>query len=199
MARGNRTLEIGTGLFVLLGFAALAFLTTQLPGSGLQISTGPPSYTVTAEFDDIGGLKVGAPVTMAGVRIGAVNAIAIDPADYRARVTLDIEKRYAQIPDDSSASIDTAGLLGANYIAVAAGSSDKFLHAGSEINFTQSALVLENIVNKFFANSASAGSGGSGSGGSGSGASGAPGAGNSGSSGSGANSAGRPETPPSGH
>ncbi|HEX4052143.1 MAG TPA: outer membrane lipid asymmetry maintenance protein MlaD [Steroidobacteraceae bacterium] len=193
MARSNHTLEIGTGLFVLLGFAALAFLTTQLPGSGLQISGGAPSYSVTAEFDDIGGLKVGAPVTMAGVRIGKVAVIGIDPADYRARVTLGIEKRYAQIPDDSDAAINTAGLLGANYIAVTAGSSDKFLHAGSEISFTQSALVLENIVNKFFANSAS---GGSSSSGSGSGASGAPGATSSGASGGGANGAERPKSPP---
>src|SRR6185312_1251014 len=135
MARGNRTLEIGTGLFVLLGFAALAFLTTQLPGSGLQITGGAPSYTVAAEFDDIGGLKVGAPVTMAGVRIGQVNSIGIDAADYRARVTLGIQNRYAQIPEDSNAAINTAGLLGANYIAVTAGSSDKFRHAGSEISF----------------------------------------------------------------
>jgi phospholipid/cholesterol/gamma-HCH transport system substrate-binding protein len=194
MASGNRTLEIGTGLFVLLGFAALAFLTTQLPGSGLQITGGAPSYTVSAEFDDIGGLKVGAPVTMAGVRIGKVNTIGIDPADYRAKVTLGIEKHYAQIPDDSNAAINTAGLLGANYIAVTAGSSDKFLRAGSEISFTQSALVLENIVNKFFANSASGGSSAGSSSGSGSG-------GNAGSGASGANGAERPETPPpsSGH
>lgn len=188
MARGNRTLEIGTGLFVLLGFCALAFLTTQLPGSGLQISGGAPSYAVTAEFDDIGGLKVGAPVTMAGVHIGKVDTIAIDPADYRARVTLGIENRYGQIPDDSNAAIQTAGLLGANYIAITAGASDKYLHAGSEISFTQSALVLENIVNKFFANTAS----GSGSaGGSGGGSGGASGSGSSG-----AGSGAQPETPP---
>ncbi len=169
MASGNRTLEIGTGLFVLLGFAALAFLTTQLPGSGLQLSGGVPSYTVSAEFDDIGGLKVGAPVTMAGVRIGQVNAIGIDPADYRAKVTFGIENRYAQIPDDSNAAIQTAGLLGANYLAITAGASEQFLHTNSQIAFTQSALVLENIVNKLFANAASsAGSGGGGSGGSGS-------------------------------
>lgn len=182
MARGNRTLEIGTGLFVLLGFCALAFLTTQLPGSGLQISGGAPSYAVTAEFDDIGGLKVGAPVTMAGVHIGKVDTIAIDPADYRARVTLGIENRYGQIPDDSNAAIQTAGLLGANYIAITAGASDKYLHAGSEISFTQSALVLENIVNKFFANTASGSGGGSG--------------GASGSGSSGAGSGAQPETPP---
>jgi phospholipid/cholesterol/gamma-HCH transport system substrate-binding protein len=116
-------------------------------------------------------------------------------------VTLAIENRYAQIPDDSSASINTAGLLGANYIAVGAGSSDKYLHAGSEINFTQGALVLESIINKFFANSASGGSGGGGSGGSsGGGGSGASaGSGNSGASGSGANGPERPETAPKGH
>jgi phospholipid/cholesterol/gamma-HCH transport system substrate-binding protein len=196
MARGNHTLEIGTGLFVLLGFCALAFLTTQLPGSGLQLSGGAPSYTVSAEFDDIGGLKVGAPITMAGVRIGQVNSIAIDPADYRARVTMSIENRYAQVPDDSNAAIQTAGLLGANYIAVTAGSSDKYLHRGSEISFTQSALVLENIVNKFFAKTASGDSDGGGSSNSnGSGSSG-PGAA-SGASGHGDKAADRPETPPS--
>jgi len=198
MASGNRTLEIGTGLFVLLGFAALAFLTTQLPGSGLQLSGGTPSYTVRAEFDDVGGLKVGAPVTMAGVRIGQVNSIAIDPADFRARVMLGIEQRYAQIPDDSNAAIQTAGLLGANYIAITAGSSDKFLHAGSEISFTQSALVLENIVNKFFANSAS-NSGSSGSGSSPSGGAGA-GSGTAGSGTAGSGTAGSSKPPgPSAH
>ncbi|MGH8256409.1 MAG: outer membrane lipid asymmetry maintenance protein MlaD, partial [Steroidobacteraceae bacterium] len=167
MAQANRSFEIGTGLFVLLGFAALGFLTTQLPGSGLQLTGGVPSYAVTAQFDDIGGLKVGAPVTMAGVSIGRVNAIGIDPSDYRATVTLGIQSHYAQIPDDSNAAIQTAGLLGANYVAVTAGASPTFLHAGSQIAFTQSALVLENLINKFFANSASnSNSGSSGSSGS---------------------------------
>ena len=160
MAQSNRPLEIGTGLFVLLGFAALAFLTTQLPGSGLQLSSREQSYTVTAQFDDIGGLKVGAPVTMAGVRIGQVNSISIDPSDYRAAVTLGIEYRYSRIPDDSNAAIQTSGLLGANYIGITAGSSDTFLHQGSQMPFTQSALVLENLINKFFANTASGGSSG---------------------------------------
>src|SRR5215469_16450413 len=102
MAQSNRPLEIGTGLFVVLGFAALAYLTTQLPGSGLQLSGRAQSYTVTAEFDDIGGLKVGAPVTMAGVRIGQVASINIDPSDYRAVVALGIDRRYSRIPDDSN-------------------------------------------------------------------------------------------------
>jgi len=162
MAQSNRPLELGTGLFVVLGFAALAFLTTQLPGSGLHVSAREQSYTVTAQFDDIGGLKVGAPVTMAGVRIGQVNSIGIDPSDYRAQVTFGIERRYSRIPDDSNAAIQTSGLLGANYIGITAGASEAFLHQGSQIPFTQSALVLENLINKFFANSAGGSSSSSG-------------------------------------
>ena len=190
MAQSNRPLEIGTGLFVVLGFAALAFLTTQLPGSGLQLKSRLQSYTVSAEFDDIGGLKVGAPVTMAGVRIGQVSSIGIDPMDYRAVVTLGIEHRYNRIPDDSNAAIQTSGLLGANYIGITAGASDAFLRQGSQIPFTQSALVLENLINKFFANTASGGSGGSsGSSGSGNGGSGNGGNSSGGTGAGGGNSA----------
>jgi len=157
--RQTRAIELGTGLFVVLGFAALAFLTTQLPGSGLHLSSRQQGYTVTAQFDDIGGLKVGAPVTMAGVRIGQVDTISIDPSAYRAMVSFGIERRYNRIPDDSNAAIQTSGLLGANYIGITAGSSDTFLRQGSQMPFTQSALVLENLINKFFANTASSGSG----------------------------------------
>lgn len=162
MAQTNRSIEVGTGLFVLLGFAALGFLTTQLPGNGLHLAGAAASYTVTAEFDNVGGLKVGAPVSMAGVQIGEVTSIAIDPNDYRATVRLAIQNHYADLPDDSNAGIQTSGLLGANYVAISAGASDKFLRQGSQIAFTQSALVLENIVNKFFANSVSGGSSGGG-------------------------------------
>jgi len=149
--RANRTLEIGTGLFVLLGFAALVFLTTQLPSSGLKLSSSKAGYRVTAEFDNIGELKSGAPVTMAGVRIGEVEGISIDPQDYRARVALRIDPQYNQIPDDSDASIDTEGLLGGQYVAIGAGGSEMYLKNGSQIQFTQSAVVLENLVNKLFA------------------------------------------------
>src|SRR5215475_5616061 len=114
--RANRTLEIGTGLFVLLGFAALFFLTTQLPSSGLKLSGAKSGYHVTAEFDNIGDLKVGSPVTMAGVRIGEVDSIRFDPKSYRAKVGLRIDKQYNAIPDDSFASIQTQGLLGGKYI-----------------------------------------------------------------------------------
>lgn len=154
MPRANRTLELGTGLFVLLGFAALAFLTTQLPGSGLKLQGATAGYTVTAKFDNIGDLKVGAPVTMAGVRIGRVTSVGFDSGDYKALVKLRIDKSYAQIPDDSDASIQTAGLLGAKYVGIGAGGSSTFLAEGSEITFTQSAIVLESLVNKLFASMA---------------------------------------------
>lgn len=155
--RTNPTLEIGTGLFVLLGFAALFFLTAQLPANGLKLGRAAPGYSVTAEFDNVGDLKSGAPVTLAGVRIGQVASIRINPQDYRALVTLQIEAKYDQIPDDSDASIDTQGLLGGQYIAIGAGGSPTFLKNGSRIELTQSAIVLENLVNKLFASFASKG------------------------------------------
>ena len=156
--KNNRSLEIGTGLFVLLGFAALAFLTTQLPGTSLKLGSGPATYTVTAKFDNIGDLKPGSPVTMAGVTVGRVESIRFDPKDYKAAVTLHIEQQYSQIPDDSDASIQTAGLLGGKYIGIGPGGSETFLKDGGQIEFTQSAIVLESLVNKFFANMASKGS-----------------------------------------
>jgi len=151
MSANTRTLEIGTGLFVLLGFAALAFLTTQLPSSGLKINSSTASYHVTARFDNVGDLKVGAPVTLAGVRIGRVDSVGIDPAEFKAVVALSIDKRYQQIPDDSDASIQTSGLLGAKYVGLGPGGSPTYLAEGGQIQFTQSALVLENLVNKLFA------------------------------------------------
>ena len=156
--KNTRSLEIGTGLFVLLGFAALAFLTTQLPGTSFKFGNGPPTYAVTAKFDNIGDLKAGSPVTMAGVTIGRVESIRFDPKDYKAAVVLRIENQYSQIPDDSDASIQTAGLLGGKYIGIGPGGSETFLKEGGQIEFTQSAIVLESLVNKFFANMASKGS-----------------------------------------
>jgi phospholipid/cholesterol/gamma-HCH transport system substrate-binding protein len=154
MSNTSRSLEIGTGLFVLLGFAALAFLTTQLPASGMQWHRDGATFQVTAHFDNIGGLKVGAPVTMAGVHIGRVTGVRFDSSDYKALVTMAIDNHYNQIPDDSDAAIQTSGLLGANYVGLGAGGSTTYLANGSQIQFTQSALVLENLVNKFFANMA---------------------------------------------
>jgi phospholipid/cholesterol/gamma-HCH transport system substrate-binding protein len=112
---------------------------------------------VLAKFDNIGDLKPGAPVSMAGVNIGEVESIKFDTHDYKAAVTLRIDKSFAQIPDDSDASIQTQGLLGGKYVGIGPGGSETFLKDGSTIPFTQSAIVLESLVNKFFANMASRG------------------------------------------
>lgn len=157
--RANRTLEIGTGLFVLLGFAALLFLTTQLPANGVKFSGVKAGYHVSAEFDNIGDLKVGAPVTMAGVRVGEVAGIRFDSKDYKAVLSLRIDPQYNQIPDDSFASIETQGLLGGKYVGISAGGLDSYLKEGSRIDQTQSAIVLESLINKFFANYSSKGGG----------------------------------------
>jgi len=149
--KSQRSLEIGTGLFVLLGFAALFYLTTQLPGSGLSLG-GESGYRLTASFDNVGDLKAGSPVSMAGVRIGRVETIGFDATHYRAVVTLRIDPQFDRIPDDSDASIQTQGLLGGKYVGIGAGGSDVFLRDGGRIEFTQSAIVLESLINKFFAN-----------------------------------------------
>lgn len=162
--KNSRSLEIGTGLFVLLGFGALAFLTTQLPGTSLNLGGSDKGFAVTAKFDNIGDLKPGSPVTMAGVRIGRVESIRIDPADFRAEAVLRLEDQYQQIPDDSDAGIQTAGLLGGKYVGLNPGGSETFLKQGSHIEITQSAIVLENLVNKFFANMANRGPDSSGGG-----------------------------------
>ena len=156
--RANRTLEIGTGLFVLLGFAALLFLTTQLPASGLKFGAPKAGYHVSAEFA-IGDLKVGAPVTMAGVRVGEVEGIRFDSKDYKAVVGLRVDPQYNQIPEDSYASIQTQGLLGGKYIGISPGGLDSYLKDGSRIEQTQSAIVLESLINKFFASYSSKGGG----------------------------------------
>src|ERR1700757_2015805 len=156
--QNNRTLEIGTGLFVLLGFAALLFLTTQLPASGVKFGGQKAGYHVSAEFDNIGDLKVGSPVTMAGVRVGEVEGIHYDSKAYKAVVSLRIDPQYNQIPEDSFASIQTQGLLGGKYIGISPGGLDSYLKDGSRIEQTQSAIVIESLINKFFANYASKGS-----------------------------------------
>ena len=147
----NRSLEIGTGLFVLLGFAALGFLTTQLPGTRVGLGQDAGTYRVTAHFDNVGDLKTGAPVTMSGVKVGRVATVGYDDREYKAVVSLAINKDFDRIPDDSWANIETAGLLGAKYVGIDAGGSETFLADKGQIENTQSAIVLEKLVNKLFA------------------------------------------------
>jgi phospholipid/cholesterol/gamma-HCH transport system substrate-binding protein len=146
----TRSVELGTGLFVVLGFAALFFLTTQTTGS--ENFSGKDTYAVQARFENIGNLKPRAPVSMSGVTIGRVRSVAFDPDQLNAVVTFVIDSRYDQIPDDSDASILTAGLLGSQYLGLQAGGSDAYLENGSEIQFTQSAVVIENLISKYLFN-----------------------------------------------
>jgi phospholipid/cholesterol/gamma-HCH transport system substrate-binding protein len=147
----SRTLSVGTGLFIVLGFAALAFLTTQTTSRGLSFGS-KPHYDVTAKFDNVGDLKVGSPVSMAGVEIGRVVSIEFDPKDYKALVTMRINAKYNQIPSDSDASIYTQGLLGGKFVGLTAGGAETYLKKGDQIDFTQSALVLENLIGQLVAN-----------------------------------------------
>ena len=153
--RSNRGIEIGTGLFVVLGFVSLLFLTTQLPSSGLKLAHTKAGFHISAAFENVGDLKVGSPVTMAGVNLGEVESIRIDWTTYKAVVRMRIDTQYNKIPDDSDASVQTQGLLGGKYVGIGAGGSDTFLKEGSQIALTQSALVLESLINKFFTSQAS--------------------------------------------
>jgi phospholipid/cholesterol/gamma-HCH transport system substrate-binding protein len=149
--RKSQTLNLGTGAFVVLGFAALFFLTTQTTSRGLSF-TSPPHYDVSAKFDNIGDLKVGAPVSMSGVEVGRVISIGLDTTEYKARVVMRINAQFDKIPDDSDASIYTQGLLGGKFVGLSAGASDTFLHDKSQIAVTFPAFVLENLIGQLAAN-----------------------------------------------
>ena len=150
--RKSTTLNLGTGTFVLLGFAALFFLTTQTTSRGITFFTNPPHYELTAKFDNVGDLKVGAPVSMSGVEMGRVTRIAFDSKEYKAVVTMRLDARYTQIPTDSDASIYTQGLLGGKFIGLTAGGAETYLKDKDQIEFTQSAFVLENLIGQVLAN-----------------------------------------------
>ena len=159
--RRSNTLNLGTGAFVVLGFAALFFLTTQTTSRGLTFGS-TPHFDVTAKFDNIGDLRVGAPVSMSGVEIGRVVKIDFDTKEYKAVVRMRLNSKYNQIPTDSDAAIYTQGLLGGKFIGLTAGGAETYLKDQSQIDFTQSAFVLENLIGQFLANFAK-GSGQSGS------------------------------------
>ncbi|MFC3340545.1 outer membrane lipid asymmetry maintenance protein MlaD [Paracandidimonas soli] len=146
--------DFWVGLFVLLGIVALVFL--ALRAGNLSSFSFAPTYQVQAHFDNLGGLKVRAPVKSSGVVVGRVSGIHFDNQTFRAVATLDIETQYT-FPKDSSASILTSGLLGEQYIGLTPGGEDEDLKQGSEISYTQSAVVLEELISKFLYNSADQG------------------------------------------
>jgi len=149
--RKSRSLSVGTGLFILLGFGALFFLTTQTTSHGLAFGS-KPHYDLIAKFDNVGDLKVGSPVSMSGVEIGRVVSIDFDMKVYKAVVKLSISDKYNQIPSDSDASIYTQGLLGGKFIGLTAGGAETYLKNNDQIDFTQSAFVLENLIGQLVAN-----------------------------------------------
>jgi len=151
--RQTRSVEIGTGLFVLLGMTSLFFLTTQTTGG--DDFRADSVYSVEARFENVGSLRERAPVTMSGVTIGRVTDVTFDPDSLEAIVSFVIDAQYDQIPDDSDASILTSGILGSQYVGLQAGGSPMYLDDGSEIMFTQSAIVLENLIGKFLVNAGS--------------------------------------------
>lgn len=139
------------GLFVLLGGVALAFL--ALRAANLSSFSFAQTYALSANFDNIGGLKVRAPVKSAGVVVGRVASISLDDKTYQAVVRLDMEKGF-EFPSDSSAKILTSGLLGEQYIGLEAGGDDTNLANNGTIKYTQSAIVLESLISQFLFNTA---------------------------------------------
>jgi len=140
-------MEILVGAFMAAGFLALFFLAMRV--SNLGAVTVGDGYQITARFQNVGGLKVRAPVSMGGVPLGKVIGIHFDPQTFDAVVTMEIDQKFSQIPDDTYAKIYTAGLLGEQYVGLEPGGSDQNLKAGSELKLTQSALVLEEVIGQF--------------------------------------------------
>jgi phospholipid/cholesterol/gamma-HCH transport system substrate-binding protein len=142
----NQKIDVWVGLFVLLGILAVVFL--ALRAGNLSSFSFAEGYPVQAKFDNIGGLKVRAPVKSAGVVVGRVADIRFDDQTYQAVVTFDLDKSF-EFPADTSASILTSGLLGEQYIGLDAGGDDRMLAAGDSITLTQSAVVLEQLISQF--------------------------------------------------
>lgn len=135
------------GIFVILTLSALVFLTFTV--SGLTNYSKSDYYTVTAEFDNIGSLKVRSPILISGVKIGQVSDIVLDSKTFRALVYMKINENQSNLPEDSSASILTQGLLGSNYISISPGFDNQYMKNGSVIESTHSAMILENLVGQF--------------------------------------------------
>ena len=148
-------LDAWVGIFVVIGIAALFVLALKVGTASTTFNMGE-AIDVYAEFENIGGLKVRAPVKSAGVVVGRVSDIQFDPKKFVARVTLKLDKRYA-FPKDTSVSILTSGLLGEQYVGIEAGGDSAMLGEGDRITLTQSAVVLEKLIGQFLYNKAAEG------------------------------------------
>ena len=150
-----KAIEIGVGLFVAAGLAALFMLAMQV--SNLSAMSSDDGYELVARFENVGGLKVRSPVSVGGVRIGRVAAIEFDTETFEAVVRMNIANQYATFPVDTTASIFTAGLLGEQYVALEPGGAEELLRGGDSLKLTQSALVMEQIIGQFLFSKASEG------------------------------------------
>ena len=148
--------DVWVGLFVLIGAVAILFLALQ--SANLLSLNFQKTYTVTAKFDNVGGLKPKAAVRSAGVVVGRVDKIVFDDKSFQARVVLAMETRYS-FPKDSSLKILTSGLLGEQYLGIEAGAAETLLAAGDTISSTQSAVVLESLISQFLYSKAADGAG----------------------------------------
>lgn len=142
----NKRVEFVVGIFVLLGFLSLAFLAMR--AGNLSTFSLQPNYTVSAYFDNVGSLKKRSAIKSNGVVVGRVKNISFDNEVYRAIVELDIEQQY-EFPTDTSASIKTQGLIGEQYLDLTPGADDAMLENGSSIIYTQSAVVIEDLISRF--------------------------------------------------
>lgn len=152
----SKTTEILVGLFVASGLVALFFVAMQVSNLA-SLKASSDSYTVTARFANVGGLRVRAPVSVAGVKIGRVQRIDFDHKTFQAIVEMRIDPAYSSLPADTSASILTSGLLGEQYVGLSPGGAEETLKDGDELELTQSAMVLEQLISRFLFNKAEGG------------------------------------------
>lgn len=148
--RANYKVELSSGIFLLMGIAALLWLATEATDYGVQV--GDETYSVTARFTNVGNLKLRAPVKIGGVTVGLIKHISLDPVTFEAVVEIHIDQRFSDIPTDTSASILTSGILGDRYIGLEPGGSLEALSDGDQILLTQSAVVLETLISKYLFN-----------------------------------------------
>jgi len=155
--KNTRLVETLVGIFVAAGIAALFMLAMKV--SNLNAFSNVEGYKVSAQFENVGGLKVLSSVSVGGVSIGRVTSISFDQDDYEAVVTMAIDPQYDRLPTDTSASILTSGLLGGQYVGFEPGGEEEFLKEGDNIELTQSAIVLEQVIGQFMFSKASEGAG----------------------------------------
>ena len=148
--RANYKVELASGIFLLLGIAALVWLATSATDYGQDI--GKETYTISARFTNVGDLRDRAPVKIGGVAVGMVESISLDPVSFEAVVQMNVASRFNEIPSDTGASVLTSGVLGDRYIGLEPGGAPDMLEDGDEIFITQSALVLEQIIGKYLFN-----------------------------------------------